>query len=76
MTDILRQLCEGNYPSPLRSHPASAELSELEQKAIDLLGSDDFDKLVYQLYASVQDEDIDCFREGFRLGASLMLELL
>lgn len=74
MTDIIKEIYLGNYlPAP---KPQSPPDSALVERTVSLLGPDGFDELVSQLCGALRDEDIESFRAGFRLGASLMLELL
>ena len=80
MTDIIKEL----YDSALYTDRAPseellalrAEESKLWEKIEPLLGLETMDKLT-DVQASIDNEkNLTWFREGFRLGASLMLELL
>lgn len=80
MTDILEALYKSYF---LENHKASPEYraaSRTEEKMLDKLLSgvseDDREELRAWQADSLMLSNIDWFREGFRLGAALMLELL
>lgn len=75
MTDLLREICFGNYEPHIGFHPMGKEGEALWEKAAELLGRETVDQLVLAQGGQLQEESYDWFREGFRLGALLMLEL-
>lgn len=80
MTDIIEFLYTNRCCKEVE--PVS-ELDELNQKEDELfaqiqatLGLKILDELNYTQAKLSHQQELACFREGFRLGASLMLELL
>lgn len=76
MTDLLKAICCGDYEPRIGFHPMSEEGEALWNRAADILGREAVDQLVLAQAGPLQEESCDWFREGFRLGALLMLELL
>ena len=76
MTDILREICLGNYEPQPDFHPAGKKIDRLWERATEVLGPETVNALLMSGHEAVLEEKIDMFREGFRLGAQLMLELL
>lgn len=80
MTDILKELYEERFYTHWQTTPEYRKLADKEaalwEQAKPLLGQ----KLIDQLSNSQSDvsyqTNYEWFREGFRLGASLVLELL
>ena len=79
MTDILKELFESSL---YRDYTPSEELKALRRQEIDqwnqiksVLGLETVDKLSDTQSAIAHEIELEWFREGFRLGASLMLEL-
>ncbi len=80
MTDILKELYEERFYTHWRATPEYRTLTqkedELWEQVRPMLGQ----KMIDQLMSSQSDvsyqTNYEWFREGFRLGASLMLELL
>lgn len=80
MRDILRELYEMDRSQPKVS---TEELRTLRRKEIELweavkplIGPEMIDDINNAQAATIHEVNFVCFREGFRLGASLMLELL
>lgn len=80
MTDIIKEIFES--PLYMDRVPSEellalrAEECELWDKIQPLIGLEMMDKLT-DIQASIDNEkSLTCFREGFRLGAGLILELL
>lgn len=80
MTDIIKELYEERFYTNWRATPEYQALAdredELWEQVKPLIGQ----KIIDQLMGSQSDlsyqTNYEWFREGFRLGASLMLELL
>ena len=75
MTDLLRELCFGTYEPKANYHDMSAEDRAVWEKVKTILGREMMDELLYSQCQILQENYLDWFREGFRLGALLMLEL-
>lgn len=75
MTDILREICLGNYEPQIDFHPAGKKTDRLWEQAAEILGAETVNALLMSEHESNLEENLDMFREGFRLGALLMLEL-
>lgn len=77
---ILEKLYNGEYGV---EQPKTPEFQALQERNVhfwehieEAVGKDYIDKKWDELCALEHMEDFNYFREGFRLGASLMLELL
>ncbi|MBD5169900.1 MAG: hypothetical protein HDT20_07290 [Oscillibacter sp.] len=75
MPDILREIFDHCYEGKVGSHPMTATEREVWDRAQAVLGGDMIDKLVYAQSRSLAESQYDFFREGFLLGARLILEL-
>ena len=75
MQDPLRELYELLCEENLTGHPMTAEESAVWETARGALGNELMDKLIYSQSRSLSEEQYDCFRLGFRLGARLILSL-
>ena len=75
MQEILKEIFEGDYEPKEGCHPMTAEEREVWDNAQKLLGGEMIDKMVYAQARSLAESQYAYFREGFRLGALLMLEL-
>ena len=75
MQDPLRNIFDGIYEPQIVPHPMTDEESASWEKAITLLGEKAVDEMVSAQCRSLVETQYDYFREGFRLGARLMLEL-
>lgn len=74
MQDPLRalfELCEER----LGSQPMTKEERAVWNRAQAVLGEDAIDEMVHAQSRSLVEEQYDCFRAGFLLGARLMLEV-
>lgn len=74
MQDPLREIFE-IYEGRLGSHPMTKEERAVWNRAQAVLGEDAIDEMVHAQSRSLAEEQYDCFRTGFRLGAQLMLAL-
>ena len=74
MQDPLREIFE-IYEGRLGSHPMTKEERAVWNRAQAVLGEDAIDELVNAQSRSLTEEQYDCFRAGFRLGARLILEI-
>ena len=72
--NILRELFNV-YEPKIESHPMTKEERAVWDKAQALLGGDMLDEMLHTQCRSIVEAHYDYFREGFRLGARLMLEL-
>lgn len=75
MQDPLREIYELVYEASAAGHPMTEEEAAVWDTARSVLGRDMVDRLVYSQSRSLTEEQYDCFRAGFRLGAQLMLSL-
>lgn len=75
MQDPLREMYELLCEGKLTGHPMTAEESAVWEAARGVLGNEMIDELIYSQSRSLSEEQYDCFRIGFRLGAQLMLGL-
>lgn len=75
MQDPLRNIFDGIYEPQTNPHPMTSEESEAWEKAIAILGEKAVDEMVSAQCRSLVETQYEYFREGFRLGARLMLEL-
>ena len=76
MQDPLRTIFNGVYEPKSNYHPMTKEESAAWEKAIALLGEEAVDEMVGAQCRSLTETQYDYFREDFRLGALLMLELM
>ncbi len=80
MTDILKELFESPFydeDEPTEKLKALCEKeSALWNEALPILGLDTIDKITNVQAAIAHEINLDWFRQGFRLGASLILELM
>ncbi len=80
MTDVIQILFNSQCRRQPESIPELAELYEKESEIFDkihtALGLKTLDQLNYTQSQISHILELDCFRKGFLLGASLMLELL
>ncbi len=76
MQDPLKSIFNGIYEPKTNHHPMTKEESAAWEKAIALLGEQAVDEMVAAQCRSLAETDYDYFREGFRLGARLVLELM
>lgn len=74
MQDPLREIFE-IYEGRLGSHPMTKEERAVRNRAQAVLGEDAIDEMVHAQSRSLAEEQYDCFRTGFRLGAQLLLAL-
>lgn len=74
MQDPLREIFE-IYEGRLGSQPMTKEERKIWNRAQAVLGEDAMDELVNAQSRSLTEEQYDCFRAGFRLGARLILEI-
>ena len=74
MQDPLREIFE-IYEGKIGSHPMTKEERAIWDRARAVLGEDTTDEMFYVQCRSIMEAQYDYFREGFRLGAQLMLEL-
>ena len=74
MQDPLREIFE-IYEGRIGGHPMTREERAVWAKAQAVLGENMIDRMVYAQSRSLAEAEYDCFREGFLLGARLMLEL-
>lgn len=74
MQDPLREIFE-IYEGRLGSHPMTKEERAVWNRAQAVLGEDAIDEMVHAQSRSLAEEQYDCFRTGFRLGAQLLLAL-
>lgn len=74
MQDPLREIFE-IYEGRLGSHPMTKEERAVWNHAQAVLGEDAIDEMVHAQSRSLVEEQYDCFRAGFLLGAQLMLAL-
>ena len=72
--DILRELFD-IYEPKVGSHPMTKEERVVWDKAQVLLGESMLDEMLHTQCRSIVEAHYDYFREGFRLGAQLMLML-
>ena len=80
MTDVIQILYDNQCCKQPETTPELAELYEKESEIFDnihtALGLKALDQLNYTQSQISHILELDCFRKGFLLGASLMLELL
>lgn len=80
MTDILKELFESTFYDEDEPTEKLKALNEKESalwaEVLPILGLDTVDEITNVQAAIAHEIDLDWFRQGFRLGASLMLELL
>lgn len=75
MQDLLRDVFNGIYEPQIVPHPMTKEESAAWEKAITLLGEKAVDEMVSAQCRSLAETEYEYFRQGFRLGAQLILEL-
>ena len=75
MQDILREIFDNYYEGKVGGHPMTEKEREVWDRAQAVLGGETIDKLIYAQSRSLAESQYDFFREGFLLGAQLMLEL-
>ena len=76
MQNILRELFENDYKPRIHFHKMSEQDAAAWDRAQKILGSDTVDQLTESLGETAYETHFDYFREGFRLGALLMRELM
>ena len=76
MQDLLKDIFNGIYEPKPTPHPMTQAESAAWEKAIALLGEKAVDEMVSAQCRSLAEMEYEYFREGFRLGARLMLELM
>jgi len=80
MTDMLEMIYNSDAfferPPSEKYFALSREESKVWEKIRPLIGRELSDELNAALTQSAQQANLDWFRQGFRLGASLMLELM
>ena len=76
MQNILKELCEGGYAPKIDIHNMNKEDAAVWERTREILGDDAIDQLLYSQCETDQETYFDYFRQGFRLGALLMLELM
>ena len=76
MQEPLKAIFEGIYEPKIVPHPMTDEESVAWEKAITLLGEKAVDEMVSAQCRSQVETEYEYFREGFRLGARLVLELM
>ena len=76
MQSTLREIFDGIYEEKIAAHPMTKAESAVWENAQSLLGEDFVDKMVCSQSRSLTEGQFDSFRQGFRLGALLMLELI
>ena len=72
MHDSLKEIYECVYEARATGHPMTEEEGAVWEFVRSVLGNEVVDKLIGR---SLSEEQYDCFRAGFRLGARLMLDL-
>ena len=75
MQDPLREIYDLLCEPRIKGHPLTEEESAVWDTAQAALGAEMIDELIYSQSRSLSEEQYDCFRIGFRLGAQLMLGL-
>ena len=75
MQDSLKDIFNGIYEPQIVPHPMTKEECAAWEKAIALIGEKAVDEMVSAQCRSLAETEYEYFREGFRLGARLMLEL-
>ena len=75
MQDPLKEIFDHCYEGKVGSHPMTEKEREVWDRAQMILGGETIDKLVYAQSRSLAESQYDFFREGFLLGARLILEL-
>ena len=80
MTDIIKALyaarCAADLPLSEECLKLIQEDGKLWEKVKPLIGREAIDELLYSSSDIAYQTNYEWFREGFRLGAGLMLELL
>ena len=74
MHDPLREIFE-IYESKVGSHPMTKEERAVWDQAQAILGGNTIDEMFHAQCRSMAEIQYDYFREGFLLGARLMLEV-
>ncbi len=74
MRDPLREIFE-IYEGRIGGHPMTEEERAIWDRAQMILGEDAIDEMVHAESRSLLETEYDFFREGFLLGARIMLEL-
>ena len=72
MHDSLKEIYECVYEARATGHPMTEEEGAVWEFVRSVLGNEVVDKLIGR---SLSEEQYDCFRAGFRLGARLMRDL-
>ena len=75
MQDPLKEIFDYCYEGKVGSHPMTEKEREVWDRAQMVLGGETIDKLIYAQSRSLAESQYDFFREGFLLGARLILEL-
>ncbi|MBD5160763.1 MAG: hypothetical protein HDT14_01820 [Oscillibacter sp.] len=75
MQDLLKNIFDGIYEPQIVPHPMTKEESAAWERAIAILGEKMVDEMVSAQCHSLAETEYEYFRQGFRLGAQLMLEL-
>ena len=75
MHDSLKDIYECVYEARATGHPMTEEEGAVWEFVRSVLGDEVVDKLIYSQGRSLSEEQYDCFRAGFRLGARLMRDL-
>lgn len=76
MQDLLREIFDNIYVEKVPGRPMTREECRTWDKAQVILGEDFLDQMIHSQSRSITEEQYDYFREGFRLGARLILELM
>ena len=75
MQDLLREIFDVIYIEKVPSQPMTQAEYKVWDKAQEILGGDLLDEMIHSQSRSLTEAQYVLFREGFRLGARLMLEL-
>lgn len=75
MPDLLKDIFNGIYEPKIVPHPMTKEERAVWEKAIALFGENMVDEMLSAECRSLAETEYEYFRQGFRLGAQLMLEL-
>ena len=76
MKGPLKAIFEGIYEPQIVPHAMTKEERAVWEKAIALLGDSMVDEMLSAECRSLAETEYEYFREGFRLGARLVLELM
>lgn len=75
MQDPLREIFDCIYTERIGDHPMTKNEYAVWDAAQAILGDEFLDQMIHSQSRSLTEDQYECFRQGFRLGALLILGL-